>query len=610
MRGKKEEAARLRALLDRLKAAKAGSAPAGGAGRPARRPGGASGGKDVRVIAEIDENGRPIAARASPPPPGSKGAAEGGPGAERGRYFNDDEADVQTLLRREKEKGLTGYDGDMAGRIAKKKRYAGGEDDEYGEGEGGVEGFRMGAITKAERKGKVRQDPARAEEKQRARAINATNRISTIMDKCTLCFENPRKAKHLIVSIGAKAYLCLPSKGSLVPGHCLIVPMNHAKASTDFDEDLWDEVAGFRRALERMFDEQRKVPVFMETCFNFGRMPHTFIECVPLPRKLANDAPMYFKQALLNADEEWSTHKKVIDTRGKGLRRSVPKDFPYFHVEFGGQEAGGGFAHVIEDEKVFPWYFGREVLAGMLDLNPDSYMRPKRLGFERERAAVVDFVKMWDPFDWTQYIEGGGGPERARELGLGVNAAAPAPGQDDDGGDAFLPAAASAAGAAAGGAGAGRAGGGSGSKLEEMTSRGFGSEEESDEEMGGPAVPRGVVSIRAGWGDAEKMGVAMGRAGAFAKSDDEEEDPMAKHLGRGGGDSDDSDGGGGGGGGGRGDGRIARNRKERKEQERRAKEAKKDKRKKKEKGGKKKKGKGQESSSGSESSDGGYGDNI
>lgn len=34
----------------------------------------------------------------------------------------------------------------------------------------------------------------------------------------------------------------------------------------------------------------------------------------------------------------------------------VPKCFPYFCVDFG---MVGGFAHVIEDEKSFPRYFGR-----------------------------------------------------------------------------------------------------------------------------------------------------------------------------------------------------------------------------------------------------------
>ena len=54
---------------------------------------------------------------------------------------------------------------------------------------------------------------------------------------------------------------------------------------------------------------------------------------------------------------------QVIDTREKGLRRSVPKGFPYFSVSFG---MGGGFAHVIEDEAQFPRHFGAEIIGFVL----------------------------------------------------------------------------------------------------------------------------------------------------------------------------------------------------------------------------------------------------
>lgn len=44
---------------------------------------------------------------------------------------------------------------------------------------------------------------------------------------------------------------------------------------------------------------------------------------------------MYFKKGLQEAESEWSTHaaKAVIDTRTKGLRGSVPPNFPYFYVQ-------------------------------------------------------------------------------------------------------------------------------------------------------------------------------------------------------------------------------------------------------------------------------------
>ncbi|KAK4851745.1 hypothetical protein QYF36_018032 [Acer negundo] len=62
-------------------------------------------------------------------------------------------------------------------------------------------------------------------------------------------------------------------------------------------------------------------------------------------------------QAIDDAEDEWGQHnaKKLIDTSVKGLRGSIPKDFPYFHVEFGLDK---GFVNVIDDEKQFKSSFG------------------------------------------------------------------------------------------------------------------------------------------------------------------------------------------------------------------------------------------------------------
>lgn len=59
---------------------------------------------------------------------------------------------------------------------------------------------------------------------------------------------------------------------------------------------------------------------------------------------------------------EWSTNAKLLETSAKKpLKQTVPKGFPYFHVEFG---VTSGMVHVIEDEQKFPRDFGREVLGG------------------------------------------------------------------------------------------------------------------------------------------------------------------------------------------------------------------------------------------------------
>lgn len=81
---------------------------------------------------------------------------------------------------------------------------------------------------------------------------------------------------------------------------------------------------------------------------------------MPLPPfpLLPAQSPIYFKKALEESESEWSQHnaKSVIDTRAKGLRGSIPANFPYFNVDFG---IGGGFVHVIDNEAEFDANIGK-----------------------------------------------------------------------------------------------------------------------------------------------------------------------------------------------------------------------------------------------------------
>ena len=63
-----------------------------------------------------------------------------------------------------------------------------------------------------------------------------------------------------------------------------------------------------------------------------------------------------FKEALLSCDEEWSQHKKVIETSQKGFRYSITNKLPYFHVWFGLDK---GYGHIIEDQTKFPKWTGK-----------------------------------------------------------------------------------------------------------------------------------------------------------------------------------------------------------------------------------------------------------
>lgn len=231
-------------------------------------------------------------------------------------------------------------------------------------------------------------------------------RILTQQERCNFCFENPKRPRHLVIAIANFTYLMLPQWKPVVPGHCCILPMQHELATRSVDDNVWDELRNFKKCLLMMFAKQDMDVVFLETVMGLAKQTrHCMVECIPLPPDIAKQAPLYFKKAIDEAEEEWSQHnaKKLIDTSEKGLRNSIPKDFPYFHVEFGLKK---GYVHVIDDESQFKSSFGVNVIRGMLRLPAeDMHRRQKHESIDTQKEAVANFGRNWDPFDWTKQLD-------------------------------------------------------------------------------------------------------------------------------------------------------------------------------------------------------------
>lgn len=64
-------------------------------------------------------------------------------------------------------------------------------------------------------------------------------------------------------------------------------------------------------------------------------------------------------------------NKKVIDLKGKDVRKAVPKGMSYFVVDFGMQS---GFAHIIEDEQRFPPFFAQVTKENCYTKNRQLYI--------------------------------------------------------------------------------------------------------------------------------------------------------------------------------------------------------------------------------------------
>ena len=251
-------------------------------------------------------------------------------------------------------------------------------------------------------KAAMRFDPAKEEEKRKQRAILESRKMAEILENCYFCFDSPNFSKHLLVAIGISTYLSVPFHQSLTEGHCLIVPMEHTVCSMQMDENVWSEVRIFQKGLTRMFADHDMDVVFMETYSSTKSKSHMSIECIPVPREEGELAPMYFKKAILESDEEWSQNKKLIDTRQKGVRNSIPSGLPYFFVEFG---MDGGYGHIIEDQTKFPHYFGREVVGGLVDAEPRLWLKPHKESFETQKQKVLKLSEWWKPYDWTQKLK-------------------------------------------------------------------------------------------------------------------------------------------------------------------------------------------------------------
>ena len=197
-----------------------------------------------------------------------------------------------------------------------------------------------------------------------------------------------------------------------------IIPLEHCWSLTGAPEDVAAEVLEFQRALVRYFEEvKHQGVVFLETVVGKAHKERyqTRIECVPMGFEEAADASIYFKKALQEAGETWSTHPKIIQTTAqRGLRRAVPDNFPYFHVEWASTMCprGNGYVHVIEDESKFNRRsdFGFDVVLGLLGEDPRLFNRARKHGsrsshnHKRQREQVMAFVKGWGQYDFTQKL--------------------------------------------------------------------------------------------------------------------------------------------------------------------------------------------------------------
>ncbi|CAI2368855.1 unnamed protein product [Moneuplotes crassus] len=239
-----------------------------------------------------------------------------------------------------------------------------------------------------------KRDLKRLMKKDEKAEKNAFRRRQKILSNCKFCYYNNRIFESkLVIASSSSVYLGVPTEiGTLCEDHLIISPKEHYSATNQCEEDIAQEIRSFKLSLVGHFGKKGKSVVFLETAIDLESIPHIQIDCIPIESDLEEDVKLFFKKALTEDDEEWSTHKKIYDTvDSKGdIQAVIPANFSYFHLDI---NAKGGFAHVIEDSRKFNRIHVLEVLSSCVGEEHPNFNVPHR--YEELRKKVKKFKEKY-----------------------------------------------------------------------------------------------------------------------------------------------------------------------------------------------------------------------
>ncbi|KAJ0090082.1 hypothetical protein Patl1_13476 [Pistacia atlantica] len=215
--------------------------------------------------------------------------------------------------------------------------------------------------------------------------------------ECWFCLSSPNVESHLIVSIGEHYYCALP-KGPLVQDHALIVPVEHSPNTISLSPESEMELGKFQSSLKLYYKKQEKETVFFEWVSKRGT--HANLQAVPIPSSKAAVVQEIFNLAAEKLGFKLLAIKSNNSSDGrKSLRTQFDRNSSFFYVELPG---GIILSHIVEENERFPAQFGREVLAGLLNIAEKADWRNCTSGKDEEVKMAENFKKRFEEFDPNQ----------------------------------------------------------------------------------------------------------------------------------------------------------------------------------------------------------------
>ncbi|KAG0485065.1 hypothetical protein HPP92_009144 [Vanilla planifolia] len=156
------------------------------------------------------------------------------------------------------------------------------------------------------------------------------------------------------------------------------------------------ELGKYKDALKNYYKNQEKAVVFFEWIFKSS--PHANVQAVPVPLSKASNVQQIFNFAAKKLGFEFSMVSPSGDSsEARSLLRSrFDGTSNLFYVEL---PDGNILSHAVDDKQKFPVQFGREVLAGLLNIADRADWRNCKLSKEEELKMVTSFKKGFQQLD-------------------------------------------------------------------------------------------------------------------------------------------------------------------------------------------------------------------
>jgi hypothetical protein len=236
---------------------------------------------------------------------------------------------------------------------------------------------------------------ARAAHREQNQQLARHDRQDQMTAKCWWWIDSSNFARHRLLALRSRV---LAWRGSVsnTRSTLYLVPLKHVESLTAAEDEVWEEIQRFQSSLRTCLPRTQECLV-CETVLNNTGFWQTKLEAIVVPNNTWLDAPLFFKSALTEEAQDWGTHQKLMLTVDKGLRRSVPKNFDYFYLQWD-HATLAGYAQMIES-KDFPRDFGVDTIAGMMEMDPMRFRRNQKARPEQRQGILT--LEKFKPFDWT-----------------------------------------------------------------------------------------------------------------------------------------------------------------------------------------------------------------